>query len=176
MKEEIQIKKLQRMKFLFVILINLTSGYCLAQLPTDSLPFDPAISIYTTQNISFGAFSHGNAGGTISISNTGTRTATGSVTALNLGVQYFQAIFEIEAPVGTIISILNGPDVILSGSNGGTMLLQIGDSNPASPFSTVVSPPGRTPINIGGSISVGNSAANPPGSYNGVFYLIFNQE
>ena len=160
-----------------VTVFTVLSLFCYAQMPTDSLPGDPAnLSVYTIQQISFGAFSHGSTGGTLSIANDGTRTSTGDVIALNLGISYYNAIFEIESPSGTIISILNGPDATLTGSNGGSMLLRIGSSNPASPFNNIVGPPGRTQINIGGTLTIGGGATAPPGAYTGTIYITFNQE
>lgn len=153
------------------------SIFSFAQTPTDSLPGDPgALTVYNIQNLSFGAFAQGSSGGTVVVSNTGIRTETGSVVSLNLGAQYYQAIFEIEAPVGTIISISNGPDATLTGSNGGIMILRLGSSYPAVPLSTTVSPLGRTVINIGGTLTVGNPGATPPGNYTGTFFITFNQE
>ena len=164
-------------KLLFVILLILGSFCTFAQNPTDSIPVDPgAISIYTIQNMSFGGFSQGVSGGTVIIANDGTRSTTGSIIPLNLGIIYFQSIFEILGPVGTIITVLNGPDATLTGSNGGSMTMTIGLSNPASPFTTTVAPPGRTQVYIGGTLNVGSAAANPPGNYNGSFYITFNQE
>jgi Domain of unknown function (DUF4402) len=145
--------------------------------PTDSLPGDPgALNVYTIQNLSFGAFTNGLVGGTVTISNAGTRSVTGNVVALNLGTLYFQSIFDIEAPSGSIISITNGSDAVLSGSNGGSMIMHIGASDPPSPFVTVVTPPARTQVSIGGTLSVGGSGADPPGTYSGTFYLTFNVE
>jgi len=47
-------------KIKMVAVFTVLSLFCYAQTPTDSLPGDPAnISVYTIQNISFGAFSHG---------------------------------------------------------------------------------------------------------------------
>ena len=164
-------------KFLVVLLLVCRSFFSFAQLPTDSLPPDPgAISVYTVQNMAFGGFSTANAGGTVVLSTSGTRSTTGSVVPLNLGISYYQAIFEILGPVGTIITILNGPDATLTGSNGGSMTLTIGASNPASPFTTTVAPPGRTQVSIGGTLNVGSAAANPPGNYSGTFYITFNQQ
>ena len=145
--------------------------------PTDSIPGDPgALSVYNVQNMAFGAFSHGAAGGTVRISSAGSRTATGNVTLLNLGVSYFQAIFDIEAPQGSIISILNGPNAVLTGSNGGTMTLQLGTSLPGSPFINMQPSPARSSVSIGGTLTVGSAASNPPGTYTGTFYITFNQE
>ena len=164
-------------KIKMIAVFTVLSLFCFGQTPTDSLPGDPAnLSVYTIQNISFGAFSHGSTGGTISIANNGTRTSTGDVIALNLGISYYNSIFEIESPAGTIISILNGPDATLTGSNGGSMSLHIGSSNPGSPFNNVVGPPGRTQINVGGTLTVGGAATAPPGSYTGTIYITFNQE
>lgn len=144
---------------------------------TDSLPGDPgALTVYTIQNLSFGAFSNGGSGGTVIISTTGTRSVTGSIVALNLGVSSFQSMFEIDAPVGSIISLLNGPDATLTGSNGGSMLFRIGASDPPSPLITTVLQPARTTVNIGGTLTVGSPAANPPGAYSGTFYITFNYE
>ena len=148
-----------------------------AQNPTDSLPGDPgALAVYNVQNLSFGAFTHGGSGGTVVISPAGIRSVTGGVTALNFGVVYYQAVFELEAAGGAIVSITNGPNATLTGSNGGTMSLKLGASSPGSPFINNTASPGRTQVNIGGTLTVGNSAANPPGTYSGTFYIIFNQE
>ena len=157
-----------------LIIISLSSQ---AQTPTDTLPKDPGgVFVYTLQNMAFGAFSHGASGGTVIIGADASRTVTGDVIALNLGFQYYNAQFEVEAPPGTILNILNGPDATLTGSNGGSMSLHIGASSPVSPITTTVSPPTRTQVNIGGTLTVGNNAFSPPGAYSGTFYVTFNYE
>jgi hypothetical protein len=174
----ITMKPRQWMKRALLVLIPGFISICsFAQDPTDSLPGDPGgMSVYTVQNLSFGAFSHGNSGGTVIVSNTGTRSVTGDVIPLNLGVLFFHAIFEIDTPEGAIISILNGADATLTGSNGGSVSLHIGSSDPPSPFITTVTQPARTQVNIGGTLTVGGPVANPPGTYTGTFYITFNQE
>jgi len=164
-------------KVLLILSMSFLSLYSVAQNPTDSVPGDPgALSVYSIQNLSFGAFTIGSSGGTIIIATTGARSVTGDIIALNLGVIYCQAFFEVEAPEGTILSILNGPDATLTGSNGGTLSLGIGVSDPVSPFIVSTPSPTRTSISIGGTLTVGNLLANPPGSYTGNFYITFNQE
>jgi hypothetical protein len=164
-------------KWLFITVLSFLSFYANAQDPTDSLPGDPgAISVYSMQNLSFGAFTLGSSGGTIVIATSGARSVSGDVIPLNLGVLFCQAMFEVEAPEGTILSILNGPDVPLTGTNGGSMSLNIGVSDPISPFNVSVPSPGRTAISIGGTLTIGSMASNPPGSYTGNFYITFNQE
>ena len=144
--------------------------------PTDSVPGDPGgITVYTVQHLSFGAFSPGT-GGTVIISSNGTRAVTGDVLPFNLGVSFYQSIFDIEAPTGAIVSILNGSDVTLTGSNGGSMSMRIGSSDPPSPFIITVPQPVKTQVKIGGTLTAGGPLANPPGTYNGTFYITFNLE
>jgi len=165
-------------KALMIIGMSLAFHFAFAQgNPTDSLPGDPgALTVYTVQHMSFGAFSVSGSGGTVSVSPAGIRSVTGNVVALNMGVQYFQAIFDIDAPQGAIVSIINGSDATLTGSNGGSMLMHIGGSDPASPFLLTVAQPLRTQVSFGGTLTVGSPAANPPGTYNGTFYITFNME
>ena len=166
------------LKTLVVLLLLVSATKAGAQVnPTDSVPGDPgALSVYTIENMSFGAFSAGSTDGTVVISNSGLRSVTGDIIALNMGVLYYQSIFDIDAPRGSVVSVMNGADAVLRGSNGGTMTMHIGSSSPASPFITVVNQPARTSISIGGTLSVGTPAANPPGNYSGTFFITFNQE
>jgi hypothetical protein len=104
------------------------------------------------------------------------RTATGDVILLSMGYSFSTTLYEVIANPGTIISILNGPDVSLPGSNGGSITLTIGASDPASPFVTTTPPPLPTYLNIGGTISIGPSVANPPGDYSGTYDITFVQQ
>lgn len=177
MKTEINCKHSLVKRSVVVIMMCFICFYAISQTPTDSLPGDPgSLTVYTLQNMAFGALHPGASGGSVSISTAGSRSFTGSVVLLNLGIAYFQSIFEIEAPAGTIVSILNGPDATLTGSNGGSMSLRINNSEPASPFSTTVPSPGRTTVNIAGTLTVGNPSVTLPGSYSGTLYITFNQE
>jgi len=136
------------------------------------------ISVYVDpeQEMSFGAFYPLNAGGTITISASGSRSTTGDVILINQQFTYSPASFQIEALPGTLINIQNGPDVVIYGSNGGTMTLHLESSDPPSPFITSAAPPDRTQVKIGGTLTVGNIATNGAGNYNGTFTIIFNQE
>jgi hypothetical protein len=145
--------------------------------PTDSIPGDPGgISVETVQGLHFGAFSHGPTGGSVSINTAGVRTSMGSVTELDFGVSYFEAIFDVAAPEDATVSILNGSDATLTGSNGGSMIMSLGSASPGSPFVVTIPSPGTTEVHVGGTLTVGNSAANPPGVYSGTFYITFNLE
>ncbi len=147
-----------------------------AQSPTDTLPGDPGgITVTKTQNLAFGAFTCGATGGNITISNADVRSSTGTIMPIN-SLPYFAAIYEIDAPVGSIISIMNGSSVNLTGSNGGSMLLTLGSASTGSYFVTTVQQPIRTIVKIGGTLAVGSAAANPPGNYTGSFFVTFTQE
>ena len=173
-------KKMCRKKFkqyiglIIVMVIACINSY--GQTPTDSLPPDPgALAVSTVQGMKFGAFYVRSGGGTVSVLNNGTRSFTGNMVLLNLGMLFSQAIFDVEAPQGTIISIWNGPDATLTGSGGGSITLHINDSSPSSPFSSTVAPPGKTSVNIGGTITI-PSGSIIAGNYSGTFYITFNNE
>ncbi len=130
----------------------------------------------TAQTLAFGAFYQGPSGGTVTITPMGVRSATGSIVLLNLGFPYSAALFEVHAHPGTIISILNGPDVVLAGSSGGSMTLHLGASNPVSPFVATRNFNVAINLYIGGTLTAGPPASNPPGSYSGNFYITLVQE
>jgi len=134
------------------------------------------IKLYNIQNLSFGAFYQGFSGGTVIVYANGTRSSTGDVHLLMLGFSFYPAVFQVDAYAGTIVTITNGSDAVLAGSNGGSMKLHLGDSYPVSPFITSVAPSGRTTVSIGGILTVGNPGANPVGAFSGSFTVIFNQQ
>jgi len=134
------------------------------------------LQVYNVKDINFGAFVQGISGGTVIVYPNGFRSTTGDILQLNLGYQFYPSIFEIDVLPGTIISILFGPDAILTGSNGGTLIMHVGGSEPQSPFVTTANPPVRTQVRVGGTLIVGNPQANPPGNYSGSFTVTFNLE
>lgn len=128
------------------------------------------------QGLIFGAFFRGPTGGTITVFPDGSRGVTGSITEAHLGYSFSPAIFEIEVNAGTLVSIMNGPDVLLVGNNGGTVTLSIGSASTGNSFVTTAVPPTRTQVRIGGTLTVGNPLASPSGNYNGSFSVTFIQE
>jgi hypothetical protein len=131
------------------------------------------ISVYKVQDMIFGAFNQGSSGGTVTLDPSGSRSTTGSISLFNLGFPYHAATFEIDANPGTLITIMNGPDATLTGSNGGSITLQLGSSSPSSPLITNAVPPARTAVHIGGTLLVGSPIDAPTGTYSGSFYVIF---
>jgi hypothetical protein len=134
------------------------------------------LQVSTFQNLSFGAVIQGGTGGIITIDPQGSRTVSGSIIPYNSGYPHFPAVFDVEAIPGTLVTILNGPDILLTGNNGGTLSLHIGTSIPTSPFVAAKVPPFRTSVRIGGTLTVGNSIANPSGNYIGFFEVTFIQQ
>jgi hypothetical protein len=154
---------------LLIIILMFSISQCLkAQEP----PPRP-IKVTVIQDLSFGAFYQGAVGGSVTISTAGLRSATGDVVLLSMGYTFSAAIYRIVGRPGTVVSLLNGPDVLLPGSNGGSLSLRIGNSNPPSP---IVLAPGPNNVSVGGTITVSNPVANPPGNFNGTFDITFVQE
>ena len=164
-----------RFRIIFIILLVLVYSVS-PELKAQEPPPRPIRINATAQGLSFGAFYHGASGGTVVITPAGARSSTGDVVLLSLGIPFSAALFQVHAHRGTVISILNGPDTILSGTPSGTMTLHIGSSNPSSPFVSNVNFNIAIPLYIGGTLTVGNSAANPPGSYTGTFDITIVRE
>jgi hypothetical protein len=139
-------------------------------------PPRPILVVVTAQGLSFGAFSQGAVGGSLTVSASGVRSSSGDVILLGMGYTYTPALFEVTGNRGTVVQILNGSDIILTGSNGGTMTLHLEGSDPVSPFIINTVPPAFTMVTIGGTLFVGNPVANPPGNYGGTFTITFIQE
>lgn len=149
------------------------------QLPAHAQEPPPRpISIFVNpaQGLIFGAFFQGPTGGTVTVSSNGSRTVSGSIVQANLGFPFSPAIFEVDANPGTLITIMNGPDVLLTGSNGGTLSMHIGTASTGSPFVATAVSPARTQVRIGGTLTVGVPLANPPGNYSGTFSVTFIQQ
>lgn len=176
----IQMKKMKRYICLLTTLLSGFSVY--AQIKNRSLSLAPenpprpvVVYVNPAQGLIFGAFYQGSSGGTVIIYPDGSRSTTGSVIQTSQGFSFSPAIFEVDAEPGTLVTIVNGPDVTLSGSNGGSISLHIGNADPVSPFIARATSPGRTQIRIGGTLTLTNPLANPPGNYSGTFSVTFIQ-
>ena len=167
-----QVKKVQ-------VYICVSVIFCFFSLITNGQPPPPRpIAVYNNpaQGLIFGAFFNGASGGTVMVNHDGTRNVTGSLVQANLGFPFSPAVFEVEANPGTVVSIMNGPDVTLSGSNGGTLTLHLDNANTGPLFISAVAPPARTQVRIGGTLTVGSPIANPRGNYTGSFSITFIQQ
>ena len=163
-------KRIKPITLFVTVLLN-----SLSTVAQEAPPRPIAIYVNPAQGLIFGAFFQGT-GGSVIIYPDGSRSVTGDIIQANLGIPFSPAIFEIDANRGTIISILNGPDAILTGSNGGYLTLHIGSASTGSMFISTAAPPARTQVMVGGTLTVGNSLANPSGMYSGSFSVTFIQE
>ena len=131
-------------------------------------PRPPSITV--AQDLSFGAFYHGAVGGTVSVSPAGSRTSTGDIVLVGLGYLFSPARYNVYSNAGTVISILNGPDVPLTWTSY-SMNLHIGTTLPLSPFVNPNPYSVPTELTVGATLTVGNALANPPGTYTGTFNI-----
>ena len=172
MKPIIFLKK-RLFPFCNILLLLLSHFTVHAQEPP---PRPIAIYAQPDQGLIFGAVFLGVTGGSVTVYANGSRSVTGDITQANMGVPFSPAIFEVDANRGTLVSILNGPDALLTGSNGGSISLHLGASDKSSPFITTATSPGFTEVRIGGTLTIGNALANPAGAYSGTFSVTFIQE
>lgn len=119
-----------------------------------------------TQALSFGAFAAG-AGGAVTVSPQGVRTASGDVT-LMLGAQFEQgssAVFDVSGEPNATYQILLPADqeVMLAGSRGGSMTLSSFTSSPSGQGQ--LGPLGSQTLRVGATLTVGSNQT--PGAYAG---------
>ena len=139
-------------------------------------PIPVQVEVNTAQFLNFGTFTVGNGIGTVTINSDGNRTNTGDSFLLNMGTTPSAALFDVTANPGTIIQIQPQSSINLTGSNGGSIALNIDSYSTGQTFITTASPPFTNPVYIGGTLTIGNSSANPPGQYSGTFTLTFIQQ
>ncbi len=140
-------------------------------------PFPPPnqLQVFDMQALNFGSFSTGTGGGTVIISPQGFRSSTGSV--ILMGGFSNQAIFEIKLIPGRLVQIMLGPPATLFRiGGGGTMTMTLDATDRGSSFVTDGGHPFFNPVQVGGTLNVGPTAANPPGEYEGQFSITFIQE
>lgn len=160
----------------YILLISVIVLEGSMKLQAQEPPPRPIRITSTGQNLSFGVFYHGLSGGSVIVDPEGSRTSTGDVGLINIGLAVSAAVFEVHAHPGTIISILNNNPYTLTGTPSGTMLLNITSTNPSSPFVSTSHFNVPIFINVGGTLIVRSTAFNPPGSYTGTFNITLVRE
>ncbi len=163
------VKKNCLVNFIYAVLILVLSGF---HVEAQESP----ISVHTIQNISFGTYFQGHNGGTVNISNKGSRTVSGDIIPARMG-SYYPAIIELEAVPGSIISILQGEEIKMYGSNGGYLTLQLSEPDKGSSFMIPEDENSEnTLIRIGGTLIIGDAQSSPSGNYSGDFSITFVYE
>ncbi len=158
---------------LSVSLLHAILFSCLPLLLSAQEPPPRPIIATKTQDLSFGTIYQGGAGGTVTVLANGTRIQGGTVVLFGVGGA--PAIFEVRANRGTVISFLK-PTATLSDGSGHTLSLQIDNTNPSTPFVTTNNWPTPTVVRMGGILTIGPPASNPPGNYSGTFAITFIRE
>jgi hypothetical protein len=163
----------------FFATVQLISAFTLLAQP--DLP-PRSLTVNATQELHFGTFSlhdGGSSGGTVTVDWQGSRTATGQIILLPDAPLHQAAIFEINLCQGRSVVITYSPTILLIGSNGGSLTLNVGPtergSNGAS-FQVDTDCSFITQLRVGGTLNVGNNSTNPAGSYSGSFSITFNQQ
>ncbi len=137
-----------------------------------------SVTVTATQALHFGTFTMtGPAGGTITVGFNGVRSSTGSIYLSALPPAAQPAIFEIKLCQGRNITVILPSNIILTGSNGGTMTLQLGPTEKGasgSKFAVGNNCNFITTLRVGGILYVPGIA--PPGIYTGSFEITFEQE
>lgn len=125
--------------------------------------------------LNFGAFTYGPGGGTITVHPNGSRTYMGSIYPLSVGSIYHPALFEVDAH-NTLVSLYFSSDITLSGSNGGTILLNIEQTDPPSPFMNSMPLSSPRQVRVGGSLTIVPFGTYPSGIYSGSFSVTLIKE
>ncbi len=161
---------LKTMLITAVLLACMNLSYAQPVLPQRTLTVIP------TQAINFGSFCVSGAGGTVTVGWDGSRSKGGGITFL-AGDMPLPAIFEIKLCEGRSVTLTFAFSSILNGSNGGTLILDMGPTERGG--NNAIFPTNNdcnfiTPLRVGGTLNVPGNAI--PGVYTGSFDITFNQE
>lgn len=170
------IKSLFRISLLILLLL-IGGNTAVSAQENPPVPID--VEVRTARFLDFVAFVTGNATGTIHVSHDSTPTTTGDVILVD-SQRITSALFDVYALPGTIINIMPASgNFELTGSNGGSMYLNIADSDFSTgpTFVTQGSPSIPHEVYVGGTLNVSSvDSANPPGNYSGTIIINFIQE
>ncbi len=136
-------------------------------------PTPIVVTVSILQHLSFGTFIQNGVSGTVTVTPQGSRMASGSIILPTFFSVVTPSLFEVASKPGTLITISNGPDTQLSGSNGGFLTLHVGEASTGATFITSTN---NTQVFIGGTLLVNSVLANPPGEYSGIFQVTFIQQ
>lgn len=163
------------LKVLFI-----TVELCLCAGVSFAQPLLPqrTITVTATQGIHFGTLCRtGISGGTVTVGYDGARTSTGDIELLAIAPTAHPSIFEIKLCQGRNVTITFAATATLTGSNGGTLTLDIGPTEKgisSASFETNNDCNFITPLRVGGTLHIPGTAI--PGIYSGNFDITFNQQ
>ena len=164
----------------FVQLLVLTTVAYFILSSTYAQPILPqrTITVSPTQSIHFGTFClTGASGGTVTVGYNGSRNSTGDIYLSAMAPMAQPAIFDIKLCQGRNVMITFSPTTILTGSNGGSFILDIGPTEKGvsgSEFPVNNDCNFITTLRVGGTLHV--PGGSPQGIYAGNFEITFEQE
>lgn len=145
-------------------------------------PIPTDVEVNPVNVMNFGSFLVDNAGGTLRLDFQSQLTPGPGVMRMNSGDPAAAAIFDVYANPGTVLSISHTSPFSLTGTNGGSINLTldsfgVNDKEILNGF-FITTEDALTPntVFIGGTLTIGNSDASPPGTYNGSITVTFIQE
>lgn len=136
------------------------------------------LSAAESSALNFGKFSPELLGGTVVVSPSGNRSATGSVALMGGTVN--QGLFQISGmPTYKVAIVLPVTATVTNATTSKTMTITDFTSSPVagtgSPSGDVTIPAsGGVSLNVGGTLNVGNFTANPVGPYTGTYVITFS--
>ncbi len=137
-----------------------------------------SLTVTATQAIHFGTMCiTGSSGGTVMVGWDGSRASTGSIALLSMAPTARPAIFEVKLCQGRNVIITFSPSAILTSSNGGSLILDIGPTDQGGNHASFAASNDCnfiTLLRVGGVLHIPGTAL--PGSYSGDFSITFNQE
>ncbi len=161
-------------KLWFLTLVLLLFGGIANSQP--ALP-QRSLTATATQAIHFGTLCVLGSGGTVTVGYDGSRTATGDIVLLAEAPFAQPAIFEVKLCQGRNVVITFSPTTLLTGSNGGSLTLNIGPTEKGISgigFLTGTHCDYVNVLRVGGTLVVPGTAIG--GTYSGSFDITFNQE
>jgi Domain of unknown function (DUF4402) len=141
-------------------------------------PPQRTLTVTATQSLHFGTLCcTGGAGGTVTVGWNGSRSSTGNILLLAIPPTAQPAIFEVKLCQGRTVTITFDATTTLTGSNGGSLTLDIGPTEKGitgSNFSTNSDCNFITPLRVGGTLHIPGNVI--PGTYTGSFAITFVQQ
>ncbi|WP_084625561.1 DUF4402 domain-containing protein [Salinimicrobium xinjiangense] len=163
--------RLHSLAFLTLLLMSFSGVF-----GQENPPIPVSVEVRNAQGLNFGAFTVGNAGGSVIISPNGDRTGDTDVYLLNLGASHHYAIFDVYANPGTLLQIQPVTNISLSGPAGSNVTLSINPFYDISTGQTFITTTNPQEVFVGGKLHIPNGDAGPAGTYNGTFTLTFIYE
>ena len=131
---------------------------------------EPRFTVENQRDLCLGAFYPGRFGGSLEITSSGVRSSSGSTVLVYSELNPSPAMFEIRCPGNTMVNIVLDEEIVLSNSNGGTLICEPiinGQSN----FVSAHNAQAGFPYSIGARLNMLPGGSEPSGEYSGTFNI-----